>query len=66
MGHIPRIRGYKNCNNETLYLFLAIPREVHINRANRIHSYIFKIRHITIRVKTEETEFLDSSEHINK
>ena len=37
--------------------FRAAPRKLHLERVKRIYSYISKIKHVTIRVRTEEPDF---------
>ena len=41
----------------TMSSFRAIPRKGHLERVKRIYSYITKMKHATIRVRTEEPDF---------
>ena len=41
----------------SLSSFRAAPRKGHLNRVKRIYSYIAKMKHATIRVRTEEPDF---------
>ena len=41
----------------TLSAFRAIPRQGHLDRAKRMYSYLAKMRHSTIRVRTDEPDY---------
>ena len=41
----------------SLSSFRYAPRKGHINRTKRIYSYVFKMKHATIRVRVEEPDF---------
>lgn len=41
----------------TLSSFRAAPRSGHLDRVKRVYSYVSKMRHATIRVRTEEPDF---------
>ena len=41
----------------TMSSFRAAPRKGHLERVKRIYSYIAKMRHATIRVRTDEPDF---------
>ena len=41
----------------TMSSFRAAPREGHLDRVKRIYSYVTKMKHSTIRVRTEEPDF---------
>ena len=41
----------------TMSSFRAAPRKGHLERVKRIYSYITKMRHATIRVRTDEPDF---------
>ena len=41
----------------TLSSFRAVPQEGHLKRAMRMYSYVSKMRHATIRIRTEEPDF---------
>ena len=41
----------------TMSSFRAAPRKGHLERVKRIYSYITKMKHATIRVRTEEPDF---------
>ena len=43
----------------TLSRFRAAPREGHLRRAQRIFGYLSKMRHGTIRIRTEEPDYSD-------
>ena len=59
----------------TMSSFRAAPRKGHLERVKRIYSYIAKMRHATIRVRTDEPDFsglpdepyqLDYSVYVNE
>ncbi len=41
----------------TMSRFRAAPRQGHLDRVKRIHGYISKMRHATIRIRTEEPDY---------
>jgi hypothetical protein len=43
----------------TLSSFRAAPRKGHLERAKRIYGYLSKMRHATIRVRTDEPDYSD-------
>ena len=46
----------------TMSRFRAAPRQGHMERVKRIHGYISKMRHATIRIRTEEPDHSDVPE----
>ena len=43
----------------TISSFRAAPRKGHFERVKRIYGYLCKIKHATIRVRTEEPDYLE-------
>jgi hypothetical protein len=41
----------------TLSRFRAMPRQGHLDRVKRIHGYLFKMRHGTIKIKTDAPDY---------
>jgi len=43
----------------TLSRYRAMPRQGHLDRVKRIHGYLFKMCHATIKIRTDAPDFLN-------
>jgi hypothetical protein len=49
----------------TMYGFRVAPRVGHLNRLKRIYGYLLKMKHASIRVRTEEPDFSDLPDNVH-
>jgi hypothetical protein len=49
----------------TMSGFRMAPRVGHLNRLNRIYGYLLKMKHASIRVRTEEPDYSDLPDNVH-
>jgi hypothetical protein len=49
----------------TMYVFCTAPRVGHINRLKRIYGYLLKMKHDSIRIRTDEPDFSDLPDNVH-
>jgi hypothetical protein len=49
----------------TMSVFHIAPRVGHLSRLKRIYGYLLKMKHASIRVRTEEPDFSDLPDHVH-